>query len=79
MDGLVLAIPHIRWEPWLHPVPQQTYAVSLLLSSGTPGKELVRLSHAFSNTHTPGDLEILLNRTLPLRTPGLGALFIDIF
>lgn len=24
-------------------------------------------------------LEILVNRTLPLRTPGLGALFIDIF
>lgn len=79
MDGLVLAISHIHWEPWLHPVPQQTYVVSLLLSSGTPGKESVRLSHAFSNTHIPGDLEILVNRTLPMRTPSLGALFIDIF
>lgn len=27
-------------------------------------KESVRLSHAFSNTHIPGDLEILVNRTL---------------
>lgn len=49
--------------------PHSQQAVSLL-RRGAPERNPLRLCHAFPNM--PGDLEILVNRTLPLKALSLG-------